>query len=577
MAYMKPDAIAVFAGGIKQDAHGRWVSTDLTEEDDKLGAPGGKLRIHAATVLATAYPASIVVLCGGKGYDVPKDIPEDRPLCAEILRDELIECGIPESRLMLEKNSNTTFQQLQELEKLIQKREWKRVMIITNRYNLPRLRIAIEKKFSQLAGVAEPVSAEEVLIEDNTVRWKKMIDEAYDSAFMAERIAKEERGASQTRAFSIGNRRIGEGCPCFIIAEISGNHHQKYEEAEQLVRAAKNAGADAVKLQTYTADTITLNSDKEYFRVSGKDQPDSWKGETLYNLYTAAYTPWEWQPKLKKVADEIGILLFSSPFDDTAVDFLEKEVGVDFYKIASYEAVHIPLLRKVASMRKPVFISIGFADKEEATLAIETLKSNGASDIVVMHCVTAYSDTPKLSDMNLATIGDIRTSFGVGAGFSDNNAGIVAPIIAAVAHKAAAVEKHITLSRGLGGHDARFSLEPDELREMIARIRRGEKEGIEAALEDIGTITDVTSANGVVNYGSASPQESENRIFRPSIWTKEDVKRGERLTTRNIRVARPGYGLAPKFFDEILGKCAAQDISFATPLAWTLVEGGQPK
>ena len=371
--------------------------------------------------------------------------------------------------------------------------------------------------------------------------------------------------------FTIGDRRIGSGEPSFIIAEVSGNHRQKYEEAEQLVRAAKEAGADAVKLQTYTADTITLNSDKEYFRVSGKDQPDTWKGETLYNLYKIAYTPWEWQPRLKKVADDIGIPLFSSPFDDTAVDFLENEVGVDFYKIASYEAVHIPLLRKVASMRKPVIISIGFADREEVSLAIETLQANGAPEVVVLHCVTAYSDTPKLSDMNLATIDDIRTRFGVEAGFSDNNAGIVAPIIAAVVHKAVAVEKHLTLSRNLGGPDARFSLEPDELRDMVVRIRRGEKEGINAALEGISTAADVTVAEGVVNYGPASPQEAENRIFRPSVWVKEAVKGGETFTTGNIRVARPGHGLAPRFFDEVLGKVAARYIEAATPLSQDLI------
>lgn len=367
------------------------------------------------------------------------------------------------------------------------------------------------------------------------------------------------------------NKSIGEGQPSFVIAEISGNHHQKYEEAVALVHAAKEAGADAVKLQTYTQDTITLNSDKEYFRVKGKDQPDTWKGEILYNLYKTAYTPWEWQPKLKKIADEIGILLFSSPFDDTAVDFLEKEVRVDFYKIASYEAVHIPLLRKVASMKKPVIISIGFADKEEAALAIETLKNNGAPEIVVLHCVTAYSDTPKLSDMNLATIEDIKDRFGVESGFSDNNTGIVAPIIAAVVHKAVVIEKHLTLARNLGGPDAGFSLEPSELGEMVARIHKGEKEGIESALEGIGTMTDVTAAEGVVNDGPASLQEAENRIFRPSIWIQKDIKKGETLTLENIRVARPGYGLAPKFFDEVLGKVAARDIEAATPLSGDLV------
>ncbi len=370
----------------------------------------------------------------------------------------------------------------------------------------------------------------------------------------------------------IQGRQVGDGAPCFIIAEVSGNHHQSYEEAEALVRAAKDAGADAVKLQTYTADTITLNSDKEYFRVSGKDQPDAWKGETLHNLYSLAYTPWEWQPKLKKLADELGILFFSSPFDDTAVDFLEQEVGVGFYKVASYEAVHIPLLRKVASTHKPVIISIGFADKEESALAVDTLKQADVPGIVVLHCVTAYSDTPRLADMNLSTIDDIRERFGVAAGFSDNNAGILAPVIAAVAHKAAAVEKHITLSRSQGGPDAKFSLEPQELKDMVERIRRGENEGIEAAIEGIGTMDDVAAAAGKVTYGPASPQEAENRVFRPSIWVKKDIKKGETLTLDNIRVARPGHGLAPKYFDDVLGKVALQDIGAATPLSADLFQ-----
>lgn len=373
-------------------------------------------------------------------------------------------------------------------------------------------------------------------------------------------------------SLSIGQKQIGGGSPCFVIAEISGNHHQKYEEAEALVHAAKQAGADAVKLQTYSADTLTLNSDKGYFIVQGKDQPGSWKGKTLYQLYQAASTPWEWQPKLKKVADEIGILLFSSPFDSTAVDFLNEKVGVECYKIASYEAVHIPLLDKVASMHKTVILSIGFANEEEIALAIKTLKTGGTPHIVVLHCVTAYSDRPSLSHMNLATIDDIERRFGVMAGFSDNNGGIIAPIIAAVAHKAVAVEKHLTLSRSLGGPDAQFSLEPHELQGMIQRIRRGEKEGIQSALQGIATMADVAAAQGVPTYGPASPQEQENKLFRPSIWACKAMKKGERFTSENIRIARPADGLPPKLLQEIYGKAAKQDIDAATPLTQELIQ-----
>jgi pseudaminic acid synthase len=374
------------------------------------------------------------------------------------------------------------------------------------------------------------------------------------------------------RTISIKEKYIGEGSPCFIVAEISGNHHQKYEEAEALVHAAKEAGADAVKLQTYTADILTLNSNKGYFIVSGKDQPDTWKGETLYDLYQKAYTPWEWQPRLKKIADEIGILLFSSPFDDTAVDFLEKEVNVDFYKIASYEAIHIPLLQKVASMHKPVIISIGFAEEKEVELAIETLQNNGASSIVALHCVTSYSDTSKLSEMNLATIDDIRRRFGVMAGFSDNNAGIIAPIIAAVVHKAVVIEKHVTLSRSFGGPDARFSLEPHEFREMIVRIRDGQKNGIESALKGIGTMGDVPVAIGKVTYGPASSQEQENKMLRPSIWVKKSIKKGEIFTLQNICIRRPAHGLPPKLFHDLIGKTAKQDIEAITPLTRDLID-----
>lgn len=370
---------------------------------------------------------------------------------------------------------------------------------------------------------------------------------------------------------SINEKRIGEGAPCFIVAEISSNHHQNYKEAEDLVRAAKDAGADAVKLQTFKAETITLNSEKDYFVVNGQDQPDAWKGKTLYDLYQKAYTPWEWQPKLKKLADEIGIILFSSPFDESAVDFLEEKMHVNLYKVASYEAVHIPLLRKVASMHKPVILSVGFADEEEVRLAIETLKNYGAPGVIALHCVTAYSDIPKLSEMNLVTIDDMRRRFGVMAGFSDNNAGIVAPIIAAVAHNAVVVEKHLTLSRSLGGPDARFSIEPQELQEMIERIRRGEKEGIESALQDIGTLGDVDRAKGKVTYGPASPQERENKRFRPSIWVKKSIKKGEPFTLENICIARPNHGLAPKLFYELMGKTAKQDIEAATPLTITLI------
>lgn len=369
---------------------------------------------------------------------------------------------------------------------------------------------------------------------------------------------------------NIGKRVIGPGHPCFIVAEISGNHHQKYEEAVELLKVAKEVGADAVKLQTYTPDTLTLKSDKSWFRVGGKDQPDSWKGQVLYGLYKTAYTPWEWQPKLKKIANDLGLILFSTPFDETAVDFLE-EMDVPCYKIASYEAVHIPLLKKVASTRKPVIISVGFADLEEVTIAIDTLKNNGAKDIVVLHCVTSYSDRPNLKDMNLSTISDIRRRFNVLAGFSDNNTGVAAPVIAAVITRASVIEKHLIFNRSDGGPDARFSMDPQEFKEMVRIIRKGEREGADSVLGADVTRNDVDKAMGQVHYGPASPQEEENIVFRPSIWVKKDIRAGEIFSKENIRVARPSAGLHPKFFDEILGKRARCRIEAITPLDWGLI------
>ncbi len=370
--------------------------------------------------------------------------------------------------------------------------------------------------------------------------------------------------------FQIGKRNVGTGEPTFIVAEISGNHHQKYEEAVALVKAAKEAGADAVKLQTYTPDTITLNTDTKYFRVQGKNQPVNWKGARLWDLYELAHTPWEWQPKLKGLADELGIILFSTPFDDSAVQFLENEVGVECYKIASYEAVHISLLRTVARTGKPVILSIGFASAEEVDLAVETLRKNGARDIALLHCVTSYSDSPELSEMNLSTIGDLRQRFDVVAGFSDNNAGIVVPTIAAVSHRASIIEKHFILSRKDGGPDARFSLEPQEFRDMVRRIRKGEANGIETALEGTATSTEVARTAGVVHYGPASAKEEENKHFRPSIWVHKRTAKGEVFSADNIRIARPGYGLAPKYWDDLLGKRAARNIPFATPFSCDL-------
>lgn len=340
--------------------------------------------------------------------------------------------------------------------------------------------------------------------------------------------------------------KIGEGQPCFVIAEMSGNHNQDINKAFKIIDAIADAGADAVKLQTYTADTITIDCDKEYFQVKVND---AWKGQTLHDLYKKAYTPWDWQPKLKDYAESKGLMLFSTPFDNTAVDFLEK-MDVALYKVASFEVVDIPLLERIGKTKKPVIMSRGMASAEEIELAVKTLKDNGSPQIAVLHCVSSYPAKPE--EMNLATISDIKKKFNVIAGLSDHTLGQEISI-ASVAMGANIIEKHVTLSRADGGTDAGFSLEPEELRDLIKSIR------------------EVESAIGVPFYGKGK-QESENYIFRKSLFIVEDIKKGEEFTEKNIRSIRPGHGLAPKYYHDVIGKKAIFDIEKGEPLNWAMLE-----
>lgn len=344
----------------------------------------------------------------------------------------------------------------------------------------------------------------------------------------------------------IGNKEIGEGKPVFIIAEMSGNHNQNYETAEKIVRAACEAGADAIKLQTYTPDTMTIDCDKKWFQV---EVNEAWQGRTLYDLYKIAYTPWEWQPKLQKVAAEYNIPLFSSAFDETAVDFLEK-MNVPVYKVASFEVGDLELLKKIASTKKPVIMSRGMASLEEIQLAYKTLKENGCPEVVILHCVSAYPAPAE--EMNLATIKDIKEKLNIPAGLSDHSFGTEAAI-AAVIMGAQVIEKHFTIDRKAGGVDAAFSLEPAEFKEMVRQVRSVEK------------------AIGKPNYVSGK-KESENVVFKRSLFIIKDTKAGEILSKENVRCIRPGNGLAPKHLNEVLGKKAKQDIERGTPLSWELIE-----
>jgi pseudaminic acid synthase len=348
------------------------------------------------------------------------------------------------------------------------------------------------------------------------------------------------------RQIEIGGRRIGAGSPAYVIAEISANHNQRFDAAVELVHRAKEAGADAVKLQTYTPDTITLRADQPWFKVGGGTL---WDGQMLHDLYATAFTPWEWQPKLKDIANSLGLACFSSPFDPTAVDFLEA-MDVPAYKIASFELVDIPLIQKVARTGKPIIMSTGMATFEEIAEAVTAARSAGAREIALLKCTSAYPAPPE--EANLATIGELASRFDVVAGLSDHTLGVAVPI-AAVALGAHIIEKHFTLSRAEKGPDSEFSLEPAELKAMIEGIRVAEK------------------AVGTPSFG-ITPKDENSRAFRRSLFVVEDVKAGDRLTERNVRSIRPSNGLHPRHYTEVLSRTFARDAVKGTPLAWDLLK-----
>ncbi|MBN1472357.1 MAG: pseudaminic acid synthase [Syntrophaceae bacterium] len=347
-------------------------------------------------------------------------------------------------------------------------------------------------------------------------------------------------------SISINDRTIGFGQPVYIIAEMSANHGQSYDEAVKIIHAAKEAGADAIKLQTYTPDTITIDCDNEYFRIK---KGTIWEGKNLYALYKEAYTPWEWQPKLKIIANDLGMDLFSTPFDNTAVDFLDK-MAVPAYKIASFELVDIPLIQYVAKKGKPIMMSTGMATLAEIDEAVQSAKEAGAKEIALLKCTSAYPALP--DEMNLRTIPHMAEAFGLPVGLSDHTLNISVPL-SAVTLGACIIEKHFTLSRSIPGPDSAFSLEPHEFKAMAEAIRTAEK------------------AIGKVNYG-VMEKEAVSRVYRRSLFVVKDVKVGEIFTTDNIRSIRPGYGLSPKYIPVILGKKAKLFIEAGSPLRWDMVE-----
>lgn len=345
---------------------------------------------------------------------------------------------------------------------------------------------------------------------------------------------------------AIKKRKIGSGHPVFIVAEMSGNHNHSFKRALKIIDAAASAGADAIKIQTYTPDTLTIKSDKKWFRINGTGL---WSGQTLYELYSEAYTPWEWQPKLKKYAEKKGLIFFSTPFDETAVDFLEK-MKVQAYKIASFEIGDLEFLRRIGRTQKPVILSRGMATIPEIKLALKTLRSAGAKQIALLHCVSAYPAQAK--EMNLATIPDLAKRFSVVLGLSDHTLGITAAV-AGVVLGARIIEKHITLKRSAGGPDASFSLEPNEFRALVKTIREAEQ------------------AIGRPNY-KPTKEERKNIIFRRSLFAVRDIKKGEVFTQKNIRSIRPGFGLAPRYLLKILGSRANHSLTKGDPLAKDVIK-----
>ncbi|MCS6943350.1 MAG: pseudaminic acid synthase [Geminocystis sp.] len=344
----------------------------------------------------------------------------------------------------------------------------------------------------------------------------------------------------------IANRKVGEGLPVFTVAELSANHLQDLNLAMKTIEAIRESGADAVKLQTYTPDTITIDARNEYFMIK---ESTLWDGQYLYDLYKKAYTPWDWHDKLFEYAKKLGLVCFSSPFDKTAVDLLEK-LNTPAYKVASFEITDIPLIEYIASKGKPVIISTGIATLSDIEEAVNACRRMGNEQIVLLKCVSEYP-TPH-EDAHLRTIPNMRETFGVPVGLSDHTPGISVPV-AAVALGTVMVEKHFILDRNLKSPDSAFSLTPAEFKAMVEAIRQVEK------------------ALGKVTY-DLTPRQRQMKKFSRSLFVVKELKKGEVFTEENVRSIRPGYGLAPKYLPQVLGKKAKKDISKGTPLSWELIE-----
>ena len=350
-----------------------------------------------------------------------------------------------------------------------------------------------------------------------------------------------------TNTMEVNGRTLGPGRPTYIIAEMSANHSQEIDQAISIIHAAKEAGADAIKLQTYTADTMTIDCDKECFQI-GKGTV--WEGRSLYDLYGDAYTPWEWQPKLMEVAAELNMDLFSTPYDFTALDFL-MDMNVPVIKIASFENVDIPLIRKIAETGKPIIMSTGMATLAEIDEAVQAVRDAGGTQLSLLKCTSSYPAPP--DEMNLRAIPHLEQSYGVPIGLSDHRLSTSVPV-AAVALGACIIEKHLTISRDEPGPDSGFSLEPHEFKAMVDGIRATEQ------------------ALGSVRYGP-NKREAHSVAFRRSLFVVEDMKEGDTFNDKNVRSIRPSNGLHPRHIGDVIGRTASGDIERGTPVSWKLLGG----
>ncbi len=349
-----------------------------------------------------------------------------------------------------------------------------------------------------------------------------------------------------SKSIKIGNKTVGEGQKTFIVAELSGNHNGDYNRAVEIIHAAAEAGADAVKLQTYTADTITIDCNKPWFMTS---EGSLWEGRTLHDLYKEAYTPWEWHQGLMEEANKLGLECFSSPFDFTAVDYLEN-LNVPAYKIASFEINDIPLIRKIAKLHKPIIFATGIAYEEDIQRALDTCKEEGNEDVILLKCVSAYPTPYNL--VNLRMMQNLSDKYNCVVGLSDHTPGGTIPV-GSIALGAKMIEKHLTLDRSAGGVDDAFSMEPAEFAQMVKDVRIMEE------------------ALGSYDYALTDKQVKERSLSR-SLFVVKDIKAGEELTPENVRSIRPGNGMHTMYYEEVLGKKASCDVEKGTPLSWDIIE-----